>query len=417
MDIASWFPQGRNDSPGWRLDIVSLLAVIGEGLMNDHAQTVTSSWLCLLPRLIPAPQALLKADRPKRLPPVPGITVLGAFSGTKVDELNFAANLIHDIGELKNFEFQEYTITDMYDREGRTQTRIKMDNTDPEKGPPSHGHNYKATKLNKQGRHEREARMQARHFSPLSILTIFSFLLTVGLFVWAILLRDGVAALSIGCMSLTSVCTGIAFWWKPKLATRKFATSVPKGDIVLKTRGCAFVVVHCDENIARQLYTGTDEVKYYVNNRTSRVLVGFGTLFLMVAVVLLGNCNFAMQAAIGASYLGLNGLYWLTSLLPSRWFWHMAAYKVERDETLPHHMMNAHEEDELNKVPACYTRTLWYAIHKSKGSKWIGASNVPETEAWKRWVEDAIKNANDEKWPAVQKKDEYMKAQNHDNHE
>lgn len=65
---------------GWRLDIVSLLAVIGESSMADHSQAMTSSWTCLLPRLVPAPQVLLKAIRPGRLPQVPA-TVVGVHSG------------------------------------------------------------------------------------------------------------------------------------------------------------------------------------------------------------------------------------------------------------------------------------------------------------------------------------------------
>lgn len=46
---------------------MSLLAVIGESSMELHSQALTSSWTCILPRIIPAPQALLKATRPSRL--------------------------------------------------------------------------------------------------------------------------------------------------------------------------------------------------------------------------------------------------------------------------------------------------------------------------------------------------------------
>ncbi|KAI4112704.1 MAG: hypothetical protein LQ345_006186 [Seirophora villosa] len=59
------FPSSRND---WRLDIVSILAVLGESHIKIHAQAITASRLCLLPRLLPNPQALLQQARPKRLP-------------------------------------------------------------------------------------------------------------------------------------------------------------------------------------------------------------------------------------------------------------------------------------------------------------------------------------------------------------
>ena len=64
---SQWFPVGKGGENGWRLDIVSLLAVIGESSMESHSQALTSSWTCILPRIIPAPQALLKATRPSRL--------------------------------------------------------------------------------------------------------------------------------------------------------------------------------------------------------------------------------------------------------------------------------------------------------------------------------------------------------------
>lgn len=54
-----WFPVGKGGENGWRLDIVSLLAVIGESSMEAHSQALTSSWTCMLPRIIAAPQALL----------------------------------------------------------------------------------------------------------------------------------------------------------------------------------------------------------------------------------------------------------------------------------------------------------------------------------------------------------------------
>lgn len=65
--MSNWFPFGKNgNEEGWRFDIVSLLAVIGENSIEAHSQALTSSWTCMLPRLIPAPQVLLKPARPNR---------------------------------------------------------------------------------------------------------------------------------------------------------------------------------------------------------------------------------------------------------------------------------------------------------------------------------------------------------------
>ncbi|KFY12575.1 hypothetical protein V491_06728, partial [Pseudogymnoascus sp. VKM F-3775] len=63
-----WWPEGKDNQNGWRLDIVSLLAVIGESSMAEHSQPMTASWIACLPRIIPAPQVLLKPTRPTRMP-------------------------------------------------------------------------------------------------------------------------------------------------------------------------------------------------------------------------------------------------------------------------------------------------------------------------------------------------------------
>lgn len=76
-----WFPKTAEDVPGWRLDIVSLLAVIGESSMAEHSQAMTATWTCCLPRIIPAPQALLKPTRPTRMPQV-NAAVVGVVNGT-----------------------------------------------------------------------------------------------------------------------------------------------------------------------------------------------------------------------------------------------------------------------------------------------------------------------------------------------
>ncbi|KAL8987175.1 MAG: hypothetical protein Q9177_003593 [Variospora cf. flavescens] len=76
------FPSSRKER---RLDIVSILAVLGESNIKIHAQAITASRFCLLPRLFPAPQALLRESRPKRLPYVEEVTVYGVRTGEKRD--------------------------------------------------------------------------------------------------------------------------------------------------------------------------------------------------------------------------------------------------------------------------------------------------------------------------------------------
>lgn len=106
----AWFPSDRSKGDGWKFDIVSLVAVIGESTIERHTQLITASLFGWIPRLIPAPQVLLKTKRPDRLPPVKDVEIHGVYSGTKVTELNFFADVIHRIRELRPYEFRRYTI-------------------------------------------------------------------------------------------------------------------------------------------------------------------------------------------------------------------------------------------------------------------------------------------------------------------
>jgi hypothetical protein len=76
-----------------QLDIVGFLAVLGEGSVLANAQVSTLSNLIFLPRLLPAPQALLRPTRPSKLPTESG-TVSGVFSGNRRDYVNYIGHLV-----------------------------------------------------------------------------------------------------------------------------------------------------------------------------------------------------------------------------------------------------------------------------------------------------------------------------------
>jgi hypothetical protein len=76
-----------------QLDIVGFLAILGEGSVLANAQVSTLSKWIFLPRLIPAPQALMRPTRPLVLEPAPG-TVSGIFSGNKRDNINHIGNIV-----------------------------------------------------------------------------------------------------------------------------------------------------------------------------------------------------------------------------------------------------------------------------------------------------------------------------------
>lgn len=76
-----------------QLDIVGFLAILGEGSVLANAQVSTLSKWMFVPRLLPAPQALLRPSRPSRLEPAQG-RVTGVVSGNDRDALNHIGDIV-----------------------------------------------------------------------------------------------------------------------------------------------------------------------------------------------------------------------------------------------------------------------------------------------------------------------------------
>lgn len=595
----AWFPSGKDDAKGWRFDVITLLAIIGEGSVAEHAQTISASSLCLLPRIIPAPQALLKPSRPQRLPEVTA-KMAGVYGGVVLDTVGFFANIIHPLEDLKPFAFRVLEIKhkhideppqtpqspgwkklpfgrgrpikrnatnkkshasegvpsrppgtgmgssvllasvrenkempDDHDTEqekrlsarrrsrsrsprppppfsqtttltsdllthdndkkpslsvpdptainnghpvtvtvtakhkdeltpitptsvsdhppishsqvrSRPQTTPLQTNTDLlhpsrprktttfsqqlpspgpgalEKGQPLLRRATLAEKFTDMVTNPTMANSQDRYtvpptlYSPLHIISILSFFLTVALVTCSTLWHDGTAIVAIILISLASSVVGYASYWRPLLMSRRTTNKVPKGDVVIRTREGAFVLIKCTEEVARELYSGTEECQYVVSTKFYRAFMGLGMVLLMISVVLLGNCGWESQAFIGASYIFLNGIYWALGLLPHRYFWDLSRYKCV--DVTPEDALNADKttsEDPREGTPS-FTRTLWYAIRETKHGAWVDRSGaLPGTEQWRRWRDEAVKAAKrgDREWKAVGRKNEIMKEE------
>lgn len=418
---ANWFPVGTNGDSGWRLDIVSLLAVVGESSIEEHSQALTASWTCILPRIIPAPQVLLKPSRPTRMPSL-NAAVVGVHNGTLVPSLNYFPNIMHPIEELKAFEFKVLKITHRgvkdtptlgmpspdanRSKNGLLSTTASMEMGMIENGPttPFEKPSLGRTLTRAITMQERDKpRVPPQRFSPLNILSTLSFLATIGLIIAAIFLKDGTAIVAVATISMASSIVGYASWWQPVLMKRSFKSKVPAGDVIIRTREGAFLLIRCNEDVARELYIGTEECQYYVGTQLYRILVGFGTFLLMVSVVLLGNCNFAMQAAIGLSYIILNGSFWAASLVPKRLFWDLSNYDCH-DITLTDAKEAEKLQEDTTEGKPSFTRTLWYAIRETKKIGWVTRGGVaPKTDEWDNWLKAAEENAirGNRGWDAV----------------
>lgn len=254
-------------------------------------------------------------------------------------------------------------------------------------------------------------------YSPIHILSALSFINSIVIVVMAVIWKDGNAILSIAIISLVSTIVGAASFWRPILMKRRQNLNVPPGDVVIRTREGAFVLIRCTEDVARELYSGTEECEYYVNEKIYRFLMGVGTVLLMISIVLLGNCTWNSQVFIGASYIILNGLYWCLGMLPRSYFWDLSRYKWE--VTTPSDARGAHVAslpshaswvEDSERLPN-FTRTLWYAIRETKRTDWVRTSGAaPATDAWREWLKEAEKNAREgnRSWNAVGRKNVLM---------
>ena len=76
-----------------QLDIVGFLAVLGEGAVLANAQVAALSSFTYLPRLMPAPQALIRPSRPVRLGSHSGYTT-SVHSGNHRDHINHVGHIL-----------------------------------------------------------------------------------------------------------------------------------------------------------------------------------------------------------------------------------------------------------------------------------------------------------------------------------
>ena len=156
------FPETQHD---WKFDLVGLLAILGESIVSEIVQPITASRTSFLPRLMPAPHALIRPSRRKALPSKL-MTVVGVHSGTVLNSLSYFPEMIHQIDLMQPFELQVVKITEA----------SWMSHRDPEKSYPIG---------------------EVRTFSPLRLITIFSSLWTAGILILAVLLEDGPAAIAV----------------------------------------------------------------------------------------------------------------------------------------------------------------------------------------------------------------------------
>ncbi|KAF2721931.1 hypothetical protein K431DRAFT_223014 [Polychaeton citri CBS 116435] len=318
---------GNGSFDNFQLDIVGFLAILGEGAVTANAQVSALSRLFYLPRLLPAPQALLWPARPIILSPAKA-TVTGVFSGNTKDHLHHIANILL---------------------------------------------------------------VKAKSNGPLSWVTLLGCLLSAALFIISVTVGDGMSLLATILLSLLSTLAGIGNKWNLKLPQpdKDPNSKKPAADVVVRWPNGSYVIVKCDEEVARELFFAPEEIQYQLKSKTVyRLLSLIGTLMLMLGVIFLANAKLQLQFAWAGAYVILNAAHWVAAALPQRLHWDVSCYKLKEQ----------HIEGKF-PGPKCknFTIALWKAICFTEGSVgWVATNGAaPKTSVWSNWVSKAGEVAYD----------------------
>jgi hypothetical protein len=248
--------------------------------------------------------------------------------------------------------------------------------------------------------------MKSKVFAPLTANLFTGFALSVFLLVFSILRRDGMSIVATCLLSLLSSLIGLANKWKLQLPRRKVKNGkVPRGDVVIRYPNGSFLVVRCDEDVARELYFAPAEIEYLLTHAPAyRLLSLVGTMMLMGGVICLANAQIEAQIAWAGSYMVLGAAYWIVAALPGKLHWDTSCYKVT-NECLSDSNMAIKGYPSENST---FTQALWKAIVVAKNTKWVTKSDAcPDTVAWEEWLRAAracsgdVKLADEERLEGV----------------
>ncbi|KAK7520540.1 hypothetical protein IWZ03DRAFT_405153 [Phyllosticta citriasiana] len=348
--------EGNGDAAGWfstiqhfedlDLDIVGILAILGEGSVLSNAQVSTLSNWIFLPRLLPAPHAMLRVSRPNRLEAVQG-RVTGVVSGNDRNELNHIGDIVLDTESLKPFDVR----------------CVEID------------------------RHDEAPVVKTHNFSYLTFNICLGCAFAIALLILSIIWEDGMGLIADCTLSLLATVIGIGNKWTLKLPRRRNpGGTAPRGDVVIRHPRGSFLIVKCEENIAREIFFAPETVEYLVSDlRLYRIISLVGSLLLMVGVICLANAKTKTQVSVAAAYLILNVTYWLVAALPSRMHWNTSAFRVRR------HMIKTNGKPaEESCKNSTFTQALWTAIAVTKRTGWVQLGEAaPKTRVWDEWLREA----------------------------
>lgn len=229
------------------------------------------------------------------------------------------------------------------------------------------------------------ATVKAKAAGPLTWVTLLGFSLALAIAIVSIVYGDGMSLMAAIALSLLSSIVGICNKWNLKLPDRpKNAVEViPDGTTVIRYPQGSFLVVICNDVVARELFFAPEEIDYTIKNQTVyRLLALVGSIMLMLGVILLANARLELQIAWAAAYLILNAAHWIAAALPAKMHWDLSCYEV-REEGI-----------EGGPTNTGFTEALWKAILVTRSTEWVyHGEAAPRTPVWDTWLQAALEAA------------------------
>jgi hypothetical protein len=244
--------------------------------------------------------------------------------------------------------------------------------------------------------------LTAKAFGPLTWVALLGCSFSIIILALAIKKRDGMAFLADVFLSFLSSLVGIACKWTLKLPKRLNRNHwTPPGDVVIRYLKGSFLIVQCDEDVARELYFAPENIEYLVKHPWQyRIISRAGTVLLMFGVIFLGNATTLLQTYIAGAYILLNSLYWIVAALPSGVHWDTSCFVVTDqyienvDEMIEKSVAGSGTKSQYVDCNRTFTDALWKAILVTKDVDWIKRSAAaPDTPAWREWLYQAQKEA------------------------
>ena len=344
---------------------------MGEASVDANAQVTALSKFSYLPRLVPAPQALIRHDRPERLRPLENARVVSSHSGNYKDSLNHIASIIHDVGA----QLPDYTVRAIELQRSQKRKTFARTLTRAVTG--------KVTKQEAAESDDTPVVKASTMKGPLTWLALLGTAMSVTLLIVSILKEDGMSLLATLTLSGVSSIIGIGSRWHLELPRRRVTRPVPESDVIIKFPQGAFIVVRCSEEIQRELYWHPEKCEYYVSLQFYRLISLITTLCLMAGVVFLANASILLQLLWAGAYVILNAAYWIVAAMPKKVHWDLSHYTSKELKIIGGPQTHT------------FTHALWTVIAITGSSAWAKDFDIaPKSAAWSTWLDEAEAHTN-----------------------